>query len=181
MEKNIKIGRLLGLEISARSSALPVFLLIWAALSAIGLWVLHLPLLAALLGGLAAALLHYLSDLWHQLCHSFAARLTGHPMTGVQFWGALSTSLYPENEGSLPAEVHIRRALGGPVGSLALTVAAGILSLALRSAGGVWMWEAIFLFFDNLLFFTLGAFLPLGFTDGSTLLYWLRRREIPNS
>jgi hypothetical protein len=32
---------------------------------------------------------------------------------------------------------------------------------------------ALFAFWNNLLFFTLGALLPLGFTDGSTLLkYW---------
>jgi hypothetical protein len=36
----------------------------------------------------------------------------------------------------------------------------------------------LFFFLDNLLVFTLGAFLPLGFTDGSTLLrYWPQRHE----
>jgi hypothetical protein len=30
----------------------------------------------------------------------------------------------------------------------------------------------IFTFIDNLLVFTAGALLPLGFTDGSTLLHW---------
>ena len=35
---------------------------------------------------------------------------------------------------------------------------------------------AIFLFVENLLVFTLQAFIPLGFNDGSTLWHWLRRR-----
>ena len=33
---------------------------------------------------------------------------------------------------------------------------------------------AAFLFWDNLLVFTLGALLPLGFTDGSTIIKLLR-------
>jgi hypothetical protein len=46
----------------------------------------------------------------------------------------------------------------------------------LSAAGGVAFYVAAFFALDNLLVFTLGAFLPLGFTDGSTLLYWLPRR-----
>jgi hypothetical protein len=30
----------------------------------------------------------------------------------------------------------------------------------------------LFIFLDNLLIYTLGAMLPLGFTDGSTILNW---------
>ena len=175
MRRVFHIGRLGSLEIRARASVLPVFLLLWTGLFVVGLLVLRLAPASALLGGLAASLLHYLSDLWHQLSHSFAARRTGHPMTGVQFWGPLSTSLYPEDEPRLPAAVHLRRAIGGPLGSLALAAAAGVLALALRPVGGVWMWLSAFFFLDNLLTFTLGALLPLGFTDGSTLLYWMRR------
>jgi hypothetical protein len=60
-----------------------------------------------------------------------------------------------------------------------MTVFAGLLLYIIRSMdlgeGVVWY---VFVFFalDNLLFFTLGAFLPLGFTDGSTLLYWWPKR-----
>jgi hypothetical protein len=34
----------------------------------------------------------------------------------------------------------------------------------------------VFFFLDNLLVFTIGSLLPLGFTDGSTLLAWWPRR-----
>jgi hypothetical protein len=71
--------------------------------------------------------------------------------------------------------VHIQRALGGPAGSLLYTLLWGAVLLLLRPLGqsGVMWWVTAYLFLSNLLIFTLGAFLPLGFTDGSTLLrYW---------
>jgi hypothetical protein len=76
----------------------------------------------------------------------------------------------------LPANIHIRRALGGPVGSLLLTLLAAVIGLALRPLGGTPWLVGAFFFLDNLLVFTLGAFLPLGFTDGSTLLEWRGKR-----
>jgi hypothetical protein len=45
-----------------------------------------------------------------------------------------------------------------------------------RSGGTLW-WLALFFFLENFVVFTLEVFLPLGFNDGSTLLYWLRRRS----
>lgn len=94
-------------------------------------------------------------------------------MSGVTFLGPLATSRYPANEGELPAKIHIRRALGGPVASAILTILTGLLLLAQPgAAGGVGYWLTLLTFLGNLLVFTLGAFLPLGFTDGSTLLRW---------
>ena len=178
MTQKYPLGRLAGLELSYRRSIIPAFIFLWAILSAVGLWVLDLPPLSALAGSLAAASLHYCSDLWHQFGHAAAARRTGYPMIGVVFWGALSTSLYPNHEGDLPGRIHITRALGGPISSLALSMAAGLLALALKTSGGTLYWTVIFLCLDNLLVFGLGALLPLGFTDGSTLLYWMRKRAI---
>ncbi|MFQ5436102.1 MAG: hypothetical protein ACE5FD_14615, partial [Anaerolineae bacterium] len=90
-------------------------------------------------------------------------------------------AMYPivmRDEPELPAHIHLRRALGGPAASALLTLLAGLLALALRGAPGLRWPLAAFLFLDNLLVFTLGAFLPLGFTDGSTLLhYWPQRND----
>ena len=97
-------------------------------------------------------------------------------MTGVQFWWVLSSSLYPPDEPELPPATHISRALGGPTASFLLTLIAGGITLALAATGGVLWYVALFFFLDNLLVLFLGAFLPLGFTDGSTLLRWLPRR-----
>ena len=176
MQKIHRLGRLAGLELSYRPSIFPVFMILWGILSAIGLWILELPPSSAVAGGLIAVLLHFGSELWHQIGHSAAARRTGHPMSGVLFWAGLATSLYPRGEEDLPGQVHIQRALGGPTNSFLLALAAGLLALALSSTGSTAFWAAVFLCLDNLLVFGLGALLPLGFTDGSTLLYWMKKR-----
>jgi hypothetical protein len=174
MSRSFPIGQVAGLRISAAGSVFPAFVILWFLLGILGYLLLHFSPPVALLGGFLGAILHYLSELWHQVCHSWAARRTGYPMTGVRFWYFLGTSLYPRDEASLPAEIHIRRALGGPVGSLLLSLVMGLLTLLLRPAGGLLYGLAFFTFLENLVVFTLGSLLPLGFTDGSTLIYWTR-------
>ena len=114
----INLGRYLGLEITARPSAIVGLALLWALLAAIGIGLLDLPTGAALAGGFVAALLHFLSEFAHQGGHAFAARRTGHPLLGMRYWWVLGTSIYPPNEGELPDSVHLRRALGGAPFSL---------------------------------------------------------------
>jgi len=176
LKTTFKLGRLAGLDLSARPSAIAGSFVLWVAFSAIGVALLDLSFAVALATGLIAVALHWISEILHNVGHAWAARRTGYPMVGVQLWGVLSMSVYPLDEPPLPARVHIRRALGGPFGSLLITLAAGALTLALRPAGGVAWWLALFLFLDNLLVFTLGALLPLGFTDGGTIVYWWGRR-----
>jgi hypothetical protein len=94
-------------------------------------------------------------------------------MSAIAYRWVLGGTLYPRDEPELPAAVHIKRALGGPLGSLLLAMVMGVVSLVLRPSGGLLYGLVAFGFWDNLLFFTLGALLPMGFTDGSTLLrYW---------
>lgn len=180
--KRIELGHFAGLRLTAHPSAVITLLLMWAVLSVVGVGLLSLPVGAAVVGGLVAAVLHYASELVHQLGHSIAARQTGYPMSGVAFWGPLGLSVYPKDEPALPGRLHIKRALGGPLLSLVLTVVAGLLYLyasgtftigdAEPHLAPVMTWVSLFFFLDNLLVFTLGAFLPLGFTDGSTILRW---------
>jgi hypothetical protein len=177
MSKTYYLGNVAGLKVSAHASVLPAYALLWMLLGGIGYWLLNFPPLQALTGGLVCALLHFFAEFWHNLGHAAAARNTGHPMSGVRYWGFLASSIYPPGEGQLPAQVHIRRALGGPAASLILALAAGVLVIVIRPAGGAAWWIALFFFLDNLLVFTLGALLPLGFTDGSTLLYWLKKKQ----
>lgn len=169
-----KLGRLYGLQLSALPSAIGGAILLWFALIAIAIGLLNFPIGAAILAALIASALHWFSDTLHQLGHARAARQTGHPMIGIRFWGFLSASVYPADEPTLPAAMHIRRALGGPPMSAAVTLAAAVVLLALNLAkvGGALWWLALFFFFENLLVFTLGSLLPLNFTDGSTLLHW---------
>ncbi len=94
-------------------------------------------------------------------------------MQGIEMWWLFGQSVYPADEPELPAWVHIRRALGGAPASFVLSLIVGAILLGLREPHGVGYWLAVFFFWENLLVFTMGAFLPLGFTDGSTLIrYW---------
>jgi hypothetical protein len=175
-----KLGKFAGLGISATPTAVLGTVILWVIFSVIGLLILRMTLVNAIISGLAVAILHWIADVWHQLSHSWAAHSTGHPMTGIRFGflGVFSTSIYPADEGDLPADVHIRRALGGPLGSLVMSVIAGIIFLIIhtgRNGGTVW-WLALFFLLDNFLVLTLQVFLPLGFNDASTILHWLRKR-----
>ncbi len=176
-----KLGKLAGQEISATPAAIVGGAVLWAVLSAIAYWGLKLPIGTAILGGLAATALHFFSELWHQLSHAFSARRTGHPMSGIRFGflGVLSSGLYPPDEGELPPAVHIRRALGGPIGSFVLSIVAAILFLAVNSirSGGTLWWLSLFLLLENFFVFTLEVFVPLGFNDASTILHWSRVRR----
>ena len=87
----------------------------------------------------------------------------------------MSTSLWPPDEPPLTGRIHIQRALGGPIASILLGMLA-LLVAAVIGPGGLGWWLAVFAAFDNLLVLGLGAFAPLGFTDGSTILYWWGKR-----
>lgn len=169
MPGEIKLGRLAGLQISARPSTVISAIGLWTLLTMLAAVIIPLPIGTAIVGGLLAMVLHYASDAAHQLGHAFAAKRTGYPMTGIRFWFVLSTALYPPAEPPLPGRIHIRRALGGPPVSLVLGVMFGLLGALTTGLIG---WVSIFLALDNLLVLGLGAFMPLGFTDGSTLLKW---------
>ena len=130
------------------------------------------------MGG-TAVLIHWLGDTGHHLGHAFAARQAGHPMEKIISWYVLMSSVYPKNEPPLHANIHIRRALGGPIASVLLAGLAGVLLLVLPQELSVFRALIGFAFWENLLVFGLGAFVPLGFTDGSTLLTWWPRRHEP--
>ena len=149
---------------------------VWAVLSLAAGFFLHIPLWVALGWGLAATVAHWLSELVHNLGHAWAARRTGHPMTGIRFWAMLATSVYPADEGPLPGRVHLQRALGGPAASALLTLLAGGVTLALTAQSLPW-WLSLFVGLENLFVFTLQVFLPLGFNDGGTLWHWLRHKD----
>jgi hypothetical protein len=173
-----KLGKLAGLSLAAVPSALVGSILLLMLLGGIAIGVLNLPVGEAILGGLLAVVLHWASTLAHHLGHAWAARRTGYPMTGIRFGtlGVLAISLYPPDEQTLPAKIHIQRALGGPVGSLLFSMAAMMIALLFWTVNETLGWVGTFFFLENLLIFTLGVFLPLGFTDGSTLLQWWRKR-----
>ncbi|MCZ7672722.1 MAG: hypothetical protein M5U34_39195 [Chloroflexi bacterium] len=88
-------------------------------------------------------------------------------------------SLYPPDEPTLPGRIHIKRALGGPIVSGVLALLLAFVAIALRPIGGIPLMAASLAFFENLFVFSLGAFLPLGFTDGSAILHYWNRHTPP--
>lgn len=173
-----KLGKIAGLTVSTRPAAIAGSVVLLVVILGIAIGLLRLPIWEAIIGSLAAVILHWVAAFAHQLGHAWAARRTGYPMSGIRFgaMGLLGTSQYPSDEPALPAAIHIQRALGGPSGSLFVSIVAAILALLLRNSGGMAFWLAVFFLLDNFLVFTLGSLLPLGFTDGSTLLEWWRKR-----
>ena len=173
-----RLGTLAGLQLRVMPFALVGSLLLLVVLSGFAMVVLHISIGEALAGSLLAVLLHWVSTLVHHLGHAWAARQTGYPMSGIRFgmWGVLATSVYPPDEPTLPAKVHIRRAWGGPLGSFLFSLVAFVIALLLRTVNESLGWVGTFFFLDNLLVFTLGVFVPLGFTDGSTLWQWWGKR-----
>ncbi len=172
--REYQLGSLGGIRLSVTSPVAIGSILLLAVLIAVAIGALGLPVGAAIAGSLLAVILHWGSEITHQLGHAWAARRVGHPMIGIRlgtFW-LLSTSVYPPDEPPLPGAIHIRRALGGPLASLLLSVIAAIIVGALRPSGDTWWWVGAFFFLENLLIFTLGSLVPLGFNDGSTLLRW---------
>lgn len=161
-----------GLELRVKPSAIATALLITGGFAAVLNKLFKFRPLTAVAGGVLVTQIHYFSELWHQLGHARAAEMTGFPMKGVTLVGPIGKSVYPSNEGLLPAPTHIQRAVGGPIFSILLTLVSGLLALATRPLGGLPLFLATFTFLDNLLVFVIGAMLPLGFTDGSTILAW---------
>ena len=175
-----RLGTIYGVKIIARPSAIIASIALWAVATEVATAFFHASLAAGIVQGLVVTLIHWLSDLLHQLGHAIAARSSGYPMSGLRLWFLVSSGLYPLDEPELPARTHVRRALGGPIMSLIVTVITGVIALLMRNAGSPYTWIAVFAFLDNFLIFTLGAFLPLGFTDGSTLLrLWRERNASP--
>ncbi len=162
--------------IKVKPTAWLAFGIFWVAAATVS-WILNPELAAAILTGLGISLLHWVALFVHHAGHAYAARSTGYPMVGVLFWWALASSLYPREEPELPPAIHIRRALGGPLANLVFAALAGLLAWALRMQGTAAWVLAGFAALDSLFVFGLGALIPLGPTDGSTLLYWLRARS----
>jgi hypothetical protein len=158
-------GKILGLDIWISPSALVGSVAITLVAAVVFATRAGLSTGEALFGGIVAMLLYWLSDFLHHFGHAIAARRTQYPMTGV-----------PRDEPELPGRVHIRRALGGPALSSVVLVVASLGALLIPARTSPLLNAlALFVAAINLFIFGGGAFLPLGFTDGSTLLRWWRK------
>ncbi len=148
----------------------PTFVLLWMTLNLVMMLFSDATYGQITVFGLGAVLIHYFAELLHNVGHAIAARSTGYPMSGIRLWYAFIGSLYPKDEPELSSRIHVTRALGGPILSLILALAMWGVLQVIPYANEIWQWWLRFFFWDNLLILGLGAFLPLGFTDGSTIL-----------
>ena len=179
MNRRWQLGRLLGVEVWFRLNSLLLSGLLWLVFALLARFWLGFSLGQAVWVGGTAVLLHWLSDLGHHLGHAIAAKQVGYPMEKIISWFVLLSSVYPKDEPPLHATIHMRRALGGPVASLLLALVAGALLLILPNDNAGAHAVVSFAFWENFVVLFLGAFVPLGFTDGSTLLTWWPRRHEP--
>ena len=90
MARTYAMGRVAGLQLTVDSSAIIGSALLCVLLSGIAALGLDAPPAAAVAGGLVAVLLHWASDIVHQLGHARVARATGYPMIGIRLWWLLS-------------------------------------------------------------------------------------------
>jgi hypothetical protein len=173
------LGSPFGVQLRAHRSVLIGILGMWALMSAIAAGVLRIPARLAAGVGLAATAVHWLSTLTHQGGHALAAHQTGHPMKGTTLWWVMSRSVYPRNEPELPPEIHIQRALGGPIANTALGILFGLLVAVLPRRTPAW-WLALLGLLENLFVFGAQVIVPLPFNDGGTIfknLQAIRERE----
>jgi len=170
---DIPLAQFAGLRWTARPSAFAGWTVVAVLLIAVGAFIFGWSIGTAVLAGLVATVGYVLSAGWHQFGHAIAARSTGYPMTSVRFWGVLDSSIYPATEPALAPAIHIRRALGGPIASLALAVIFAIVTLLQSSPTSPTARIVQFLFLLNFVVYTLQVFVPLGFNDGTTLMRWL--------
>jgi hypothetical protein len=177
MRKKHHLFTIIDISITYTLLAALLSLILWLIFTLIGVFAFQYTLGESISGALIVLFLHWFSDVFHQLGHGFAARRVGYPMREIRLVHVLAVSIYPRNEPDLPAETHIRRALGGAPATFLLALIGAILAFGLRTTGGIVFTVALFFFIDNAIVLGLGAFLPLGFTDGSTLLKWLPLRR----
>jgi hypothetical protein len=172
--KSIQLGKLFNLQLSFIPLLFAGIAFIWIALSLVGYFIFNIPLGESILLGFLGMFLHYVSELIHCLGHAVAAKSTGYPMNGIRFGllGIFAQTMYPKDEPELPSAIHIRRALGGPIANLIVSI---LLFVILPLWRENWYWLGWFIFLDNFIVYTLQVFLPVGFNDGSTILNELRK------
>ena len=170
----------LGLRYSVAKSALygSAFVALVAALLAYFFG--HLTILDSIIAGILATLLHWLGEIVHQYGHYLASKAVGHPMNGVRLWTILGTSLYPKEEGELPAGIHIRRALGGPAISFVVLLISAALWYFLGSYSPMTNFLLLWIVWEQILIYAFAALLPIKIgdfaVDGGTILFWMTKR-----
>ncbi len=174
MNKTIFRTKFFDMPVSVPRSALVGFLLMVIVCTVLAVYFTNLTPLDALIAGVLATIIHFLSDVLHQYGHFIAAKLTGKASSGLRLWWILGSIRYPDDEGELPPALHIRRAIGGPIMSLLVLIVFLILWMLAGSYSPMTTFLLVWGIFVQAAVFVLGAITPVSIgnfnTDGATIL-----------
>lgn len=181
--KTILDFNFLGMRVTADRTVLYGSAVIFLIAAGLAYFLAKLTVLDSIFAGILATLLHWLGEIIHQYGHFLAAKAVGHPMNGLRLWTVLGMSLYPKDEGELPAGIHIRRALGGPAISFVVLLIGIALWYFVGSFSPMLNFLLLWIIGEQILIYAGGALLPINFSwltvDGGTILYWLRKKSNP--
>ncbi|KXK12864.1 MAG: hypothetical protein UZ14_CFX002002102 [Chloroflexi bacterium OLB14] len=122
--KSFHLGKGFGVKITATPLVFVGIVFIWLGLTATGYFAFDISLGEAIFLGFVAMFLHYVLELIHSLGHVVVAKHVGYPMTEICFgvYGIYAQTIYPTDEPELDSSIHIRRALGGPIANLIVSL-----------------------------------------------------------
>lgn len=163
------------IRISAERSAYVGFALVAATMLIAAITQLNGTGSDRLMAAFLATAGYYLCLAIHHAGHYFAGLYAGYPLERLHFYWAIARDIYPPNEPRLAANIHMRRALGGPTASVLAALLCALL--ALIAPGGILRFVFLSGLWINLLIFTLGALIPAFGLDGDVIRrYWPQRR-----
>ena len=179
MDASIRLGRVAGIEVGLHwSLAIALVLIVWTLAGQVFPdMVPDQPQSAYWLVSLLAALLFYVSLLSHEMGHALVARRLGVSVEGITLWIFGGVARLGGDAATAGAEARI--AIAGPIVSLVLAVAFGLITLGLDAVAGPPLIDAgcFWLALSNgtLLLFNLIPAFPL---DGGRILRaWLWGRR----
>jgi Zn-dependent protease len=176
LRRPVNLGWLGPLYVTGERSVLVGFAVVWVLMLALASQWVEGTGFDRLMAATLAALGHWFWDLMHHVGHYLAGLYAGHPMRGIHLYGVLIRSVYPPNEPALAANIHIRRAIGGPAMSICMALLC-LLFQRIFPSDILWFFFYIS-FWDNLLVMTLGALLPVAGLDGHVILRQWKHKKL---
>lgn len=182
MMKDIFGFNFLGMRTTFTLSALVGSVVLLIIMTMAALFLTELTLLNAIIAAIGATLIHWINETIHLYGHFLAAKRVGYPSTGAKLWAVVGMICYPEDEVELPAQTHIKRAIGGPILSLVVSILFAILAVLLWSNTGILRFLLGYAVFGNFALLAIGPFLlPIRTsfleTDGGTILHWMKKKQ----
>lgn len=165
------LGTWLGVTVTGDRTVLVGLAIVLAVNSLLAALFLRTYLLDSLVAVLLTVAVHWTNETLHHGGHLLAGRFVGKPMKGMHYFLMLARSIYPRDEGEVAPKQHITRALGGPVMSVFVAMAWGVLA-GVAQASPLISYVFAYGALSSLIVFSLMALAPVRFLDGGSILYW---------